>query len=782
MRKILLFLIIFSFLFGIEYTKKEKQFLKNNPIIYISAMKYWPIDKDGESLHTNYLKLINKYGRLNLQPVYYQYWSDGFNDAKDGVTYGIMALSYSKQREKWFYYTKPYNYHPYYLLVNKNSKIYSLNDLKNKNVFIAKNSILRETLKNKDFNIIYTKNAYQKLANNQIDAILLFYVPKTKYLKNFRIIKTFIDKNGEEYIGISKKYPELYSIINKVIDIIPYSEIEKIRKIPYKKRLDTTIILTPQLTLKELMTKEDILLEISLFIGLLVILYMFYNKTFLDLNIKKFLISIFLFESFILGFIVYEIIIFNYYSNKILEIKSKSFNALYLVDKIENRVINLNIVFNRKYDKHKGNLSKLFVGDIKADNLKIQNKALKNYLNINNFTPTELEKLAYIKNLFDEVLKLQQKVLNKQIPFSIYKQKFISLIDEFENTKEMIKKENQKEISLINQKLKYQFMLLIISIILFIIESIFIFVMIKKKIYDPIKYLTNVIKQRKSGYIVNKNIQYKDEMGDLIEEFFSLQEQLDEKIVELNYHKQTLEQQVQNEVEKRVYQEKILLKQSKLALMGEMIDSIAHQWKQPLNRIALSVEILKIENYKVTPEELQECVDIVSLQTTHLFETLNEFRSFFKENKTKEKVCMKEVVQKALMLLNDDLMKNHIVVDTKIDDFCIEGRINEFLHLIITLLTNAKDIFNERDIKNRKITIQTRKENNFYYLEVIDNAGGIPEEIKDKIFELNYTTREDGTGVGLYLAKQIAIKHLGVLDVKNTENGANFYFKINIDN
>ena len=123
--------------------------------------------------------------------------------------------------------------------------------------------------------------------------------------------------------------------------------------------------------------------------------------------------------------------------------------------------------------------------------------------------------------------------------------------------------------------------------------------------------------------------------------------------------------------------------------------------------------------------------------------------------------------------------KNKIEIYQDIQkDFCINGIENEFEHLLITLLTNAKDIFNERDIKDRKIKIITKEDEEFYYLEMIDNAGGVPEATKDKIFKLNYTTREKGTGVGLYLANQIAVKHLGVLGVENIEGGAKFYFKV----
>jgi len=777
LKKIVLIIIFFSFVFGIEYTKEEKKFLKNNPVIYISSMLYWPVDNNGESIHTNYMKLLNKYGNLNLQPVYYKYWSDGFNDAKDGITYGIMALSYSPKREKWFYFTKPYNYAPYYLIVNKESGIHSIKDLKDKKVFIAKNSILREKLKNK-FKIIYTKHPYKKLAQKEIDAVIVFYLPKTEYMNKFRIIKTFIDKLGEEHIGINKKYPELYTIITKVMQKIPYKEIEKIRSHYYTKRIPPKLVLEENVCLKDLITPEDIIFLGLVILGFGIILWLLANKKFLNYSIKKFLVSIFIFDILVLGFVVYELLVFNSYSNKILELKSKSFNSFYLVDQIEHQLRKLekNFLENRDVEQLFDNRYMI------AENLLIENQPLKNFFSANYFTPTELTGLAYIQKLINEIIQLQKDVDDEKVNINIYKLKFEYLLNEIKNLKILIKNENTKEISIIKAKLKYQFLLLIFGVLLFVLENIFIFIMIKKKIYNPIIYLTNIIKDYKNGKIICKENNYDDEIGKMIDEFFSLQTQLSQKIVELNKHKENLEEEVKKEVEKRVYQEQVLMKQSRLALMGEMIDVIAHQWKQPLNSISLSSQIIELEKDKITPKAIDQFVQNINMQISHMITTLDEFRSFFRDNKEKEKVCMSAVVKKVLLLLKDDLLSHNIEIETNIkDDFCIHGIQNEFEHILITLLTNAKDIYEQRKIKPRKVIINSIQKDDFYYLEVIDNAGGIDESIIDKIFELNFTTRENGSGVGLYLAKQIAIKHLGDLGVENTQNGAKFYFRIKKD-
>jgi len=785
MKYIIYFLLSFTLLFGIEYTPKEKQFLKNNPVIYISAMTYWPVDKNGNSIHTNYMKLLNKYGNLNLQPVYYRYWSDGFDDAKSGITSGIMALSYSKKRTKWFYFTKAYNFNPYYLVVNKDSEINSIKDLKGKTIHIARHSILREILKKSNFNIVYKKDPFKELSEKKIDGILLFYVPNTKYINQFKLIKTFINKAGEEHIGISKKYPELFSIIKKAMAAIPYNEIEKIRAIPYEKRISYIKILRPKVTLKDLISPQDIIFIFILILGLGVIIYLFVTKKFLDWKIKKFLITVFIFDVVVLGFIIYEILAFHYYSTNILNLQTRSFKSLYLVDKIEKAIRNENYIFARKYKKRKGNIYKLFMNEYPIfGNLLVDNQPVKNIINTKYFTQLEIAHLGYIGNQFSELLYMQQQVLAKKMNFSIYIQNYLYLLNEINVLKDVIKKENTEVIYVIKEKLRYQFMLLLFGALLFILESILVFILIRKKIYNPISYLTKVIKNYQSGKITPKKTFYKDEMNTMIEEFFSLHKQLSKKIDELHKHKENLQKEVQEEVDKRLYQEKILLKKSRFALMGEMIDAIAHQWRQPLNNISLSAQLLNLEkdNKNFDKKAIETAVENISMQVQYMDDTLEEFRYFLRDIKNPEKFCMANIVKNVLLLLKDDLLKHKITISTKIDiDFCINGNKNEFKHLLITIITNAKDMFNERHIEKRKITIQTREENDFYYLEIIDNAGGVSEYVIDKIFELNFTTRENGTGVGLYLAKQIAVRHNGDLIVENVENGAKFYFKVKKD-
>ncbi len=775
MKKFLTILLLFINLFAIHYTKKEQLFLKNHPVIYFSAMDYWPVDKTGNSIHTNFIKLLNKYGKLDIQPIYYKYWYEGVDAAASGKTYGIMALSYSKNREKYFFYTPTYNYHPYYLIVKKNSNIKSFKDLKDKIVHINKKSIILEKLKNPNFKIVFSKHPYKDLASGKIDAILTFYMPPNNYVKQFRTTKVFIDKSGEEHIGISKKYPELYSIIMKAYKEIPYSEIEKIKEKYYFNPMPPISIITPTVTLKDLIKPLDILLIIGSISILFFIIYLYITRKYLNIKLKPFLIGIFTIESLILGFIIYEIIMFNYYSKKIIEIKSRCFNELFLTDKIEESIIELDKEFDKKFHHKKNRYTMLFKNSkINANNLKVLQKTLNEYLTPKYFHPATLSRIAKIKLLLNNLLQLQKAVLNHKIDISLYKANFYYTLEQLEIVKNYIKNENDKEkVYIIKAKIKYQFILLIIATTIFILINILLFLILKKKLYAPVNYLYSVIDKQKKGIQIEKKYFYNDEVGITIKEFFNLQKQLNNTIKELQEHKKNLEEKVKNEVEKRLHQEKLLLKKSRLELMGEMIEAIAHQWKQPLSVINYYIYLLKKE------KNASQIAKNIEIQIKHMTNTLNEFKDFYNITKNKKIFCMNEVIEKALNLVKDELKINKIKINKIIEkDFCIEGNPNEFIHLILIILSNAKDIFNERKIKNRLINIKSYEDTNFYYLEIEDNAGGIDVNIIDKIFDLNFTTKKDGNGIGLYLANQIAIKHTGILYVKNSKNGARFIFRI----
>lgn len=226
-------------------------------------------------------------------------------------------------------------------------------------------------------------------------------------------------------------------------------------------------------------------------------------------------------------------------------------------------------------------------------------------------------------------------------------------------------------------------------------------------------------------------------------------------------------------------QEKLIESQYKLAAMGEMIDAIAHQWKAPLGIIKMHAQMLEFEaeQKELTDELIKESSDSTIAQVEHLVNTLDEFRKFFRPNTTLEIVSLKNMIDTTLLLLKDELVNNTIEVINNVDkDITYSLNQNEFKHVLINLIQNSRDAFNEKDIQNRKIIFDATKTKDTITLQICDNAAGVPIDIIDKIFIPHFTTKEKGkgTGIGLYLTKQIVEKHHATITAQNVNDGVCF--------
>jgi len=252
---------------------------------------------------------------------------------------------------------------------------------------------------------------------------------------------------------------------------------------------------------------------------------------------------------------------------------------------------------------------------------------------------------------------------------------------------------------------------------------------------------------------------------------------------ELDKYKNNLEQKVEEEILKRREKEEMLLKQSRMAAMGEMIDAVAHQWLQPINIISLQSSILDeiFKRGKLDKDYIVNFQSKIQKQITHMSDTLNTFRNFVRPSTKISTFDVDKMISKVLLLVEDEFINNRINIETNVvKDFRLSGNENEFIHLIINIINNAKDAFNEKNINDRKITINILDNDNIKSIELIDNAGGIPLDVINDIFKANVTTKEDGkgTGIGLYMSSLIAQKYNGILSVENVENGAKFTFSI----
>lgn len=259
--------------------------------------------------------------------------------------------------------------------------------------------------------------------------------------------------------------------------------------------------------------------------------------------------------------------------------------------------------------------------------------------------------------------------------------------------------------------------------------------------------------------------------------------ELEESRKELDGLNRNLEQRIEEEISLRETNHKMYEQQAKMAAMGEMMDAAAHQWKQPLNALSMMSDILKddFQRGDVTQAYIDELTEAIQGQISHMVTTLSEFRTFFRPNKEAKSFGIKRSLQSVLLLINDEFMKNNINIHIKsTKEILIFGIENEFKHLVLNILNNAKDAFNERELAQRDIYITFYKEDSHINLEIEDNAGGIPDYVIHDIFKPEVTTKEEGkgTGIGLYMSMQIAQKLGGTLSVVNTDIGARFLLEI----
>lgn len=230
--------------------------------------------------------------------------------------------------------------------------------------------------------------------------------------------------------------------------------------------------------------------------------------------------------------------------------------------------------------------------------------------------------------------------------------------------------------------------------------------------------------------------------------------------------------------EERQRNETILINQSKLASMGEMIGNIAHQWRQPLTHLSYIIMNLQAayENDKLDKNYLEKKTDEANTQINFMSHTIDDFRNFFKVSKQKERFSLVSSITESINLLKESFKNLDINLELNYKrDFKIQSYKGELSQVIFNLLNNAKDEFIRKEIKTAKISIDLTKEDKNIIIKISDNAGGIDENIIKKIFEPYFTTKEKGLGIGLYMSKIIIEKNMeGKLEVKNINNGVEF--------
>lgn len=232
-------------------------------------------------------------------------------------------------------------------------------------------------------------------------------------------------------------------------------------------------------------------------------------------------------------------------------------------------------------------------------------------------------------------------------------------------------------------------------------------------------------------------------------------------------------------------QNEFIQQQSKLAQMGELLSMIAHQWRQPLTAISAASENLKLKSIlnEIDDKIIETTTSDINTYTSYLSNTINDFKNFYKTNKLRETTNLNELVKRSLNIIGDSISFKNIEIIKNLDSTTqIKTYISEVTQVLLAFLQNAEDILLDKEIENPYIKINTFEDEKFLYLEIIDNGGGIPENILDKIFEPYFSTKHEknGTGLGLYFAKSIIENNCkALLTVRNNSNEAIFSIRFN---
>lgn len=259
----------------------------------------------------------------------------------------------------------------------------------------------------------------------------------------------------------------------------------------------------------------------------------------------------------------------------------------------------------------------------------------------------------------------------------------------------------------------------------------------------------------------------------------------------------SLMQQVEEETEKRLAQERLLARNTRLAAMGEMIGAIAHQWRQPLATLGATIQSIRMawERDRLDGAFMERMEADAQKQLSYMSDTIEEFRNFFKPEKEVERFAVNDRLNDVVLLVGAQFANSGItlrVIDDAEEPVEVNGYPNEFKQVVLNLVSNARDSILDRwhnspqtgmtpDVAG-SILLVISSDADTVRVEVRDNGCGIPSEIADKVFDPYFTTKPEGkgTGIGLYMSKLIIEESMGGhLDFQSGSTGTSFRITLN---
>ena len=314
---------------------------------------------------------------------------------------------------------------------------------------------------------------------------------------------------------------------------------------------------------------------------------------------------------------------------------------------------------------------------------------------------------------------------------------------------------------------------------LFLYLIFIVYLMLTTSVFSAIEYITWT-----SSLVILSIIMFfyekvkHSESKSLKQKALELKTEVNKQTKKLKDLNDTLERRVEEELKKRQEQEQMLLKQYRMANIGSMLDSIAHQWRQPLMHINSILMNMNMALEKQNPDKnyLPDKINKISVLTGHMSQTIEDFRGLFSPNSKPSEFIINIAVTEVLYLMKNSLssidVRHNLPINLK-----IVSHKNEFIQVLITLLSNATEALEKQNISKPVIIINSSVTNEHFSFSVEDNAGGIDNKNITKIFDPYFTTKDQsgGTGLGLYISK-IIVEHKmhGKISAHNTNNGAIF--------
>ena len=802
-------------------SEEEKEWIKNNSINIgitdLYPLSYLNKDYQRDGFANDILELIIKKFQIKTKTVDVNQGNIGFAFENQEIDL-IPVINDLKIKNDFAVYSSEILEIKNILFIKKDqTNINSFNDLKYKKIAIINERGTVSNIKNIDpkIKIVETssiKESVQKLLEGRVDALIASPIIIQKYLQDNLIIglkamPSISFEPSNLYFFINKNKPELQSIIEKGLDSISIKEQKELFDKWFLKDLaDLPLILTKE-EISYLQKKTNIKMcvdpdwmpyekiENHKHMGIVAD----YMKEFEEkigtpitlVETKDWTESLEYIKNRncdILSLVMdtknrreYMNFTKAYITAPLVLVTKRNVSFINDLNTLENEKIGIqkNFAYNEIIRRNYPNLDVVDVDHLRVGLKKVERGELfgqvTTHLNVAYAFQEEFYGSLQISGKFDNKWQLSVGVRNDD-PI---------LLNIFEKVVNSIREESKQKI--INnwvsvnyeKSIDYKLFWSILGFLAFISLLILYTYIIQRR------YIRKLTKAKEEIEMLNSTLEKKVHIR--TRELELSNRKLKIKTLELENLNNTLDTRIKEEINNRKKQEQLLIQQSKLAEMGEMISMIAHQWRQPLSALSTIVQNIHLRYSldKLDKEYLDKQKILSNALTEKMSKTIEDFRNFFKPNKEKHAFSIKDAISKTIFLIDDSFKSNSIKIEIQIlDDIKLFGFESELSQVLLNILTNSKDAFLEKKIENPHIIIRTKRIQTHMKILISDNAGGISESIINKIFEPYFTTKDsyNGTGLGLYMSKIIIEQNMqGELKVKNIPQGVEFIIYIPIN-